>query len=638
MIFAEALKVLYPKQRLPARDWFVDYIQTPDQRPYDAERYPHTTAPGGPCDALDDDQVHEIWLQWGSRLGKTFFGQCALLMQADLDPCTMFFVGESQKTATEVVARTYQMIDHCPRLRSQLRSEFRRKQDRIDLAHCRVHVGWARSVSTLADKGVKVGHANEIDKWEHESTSKEADPLKLFDDRYKEFPDHKKIKESTPNLKGSSRVERGRLTSSNCYYYVPCPHCAKYQTLRFGKVDEPGGIVWDKLPNGRSDKDLAWQTARYTCKFCQEDILDEHRGEMMRSGVWVPEGCRIRHKAAREAVDNGVKWEGWSKAKWTSGHPIRDGRSAGYMLSSLYSVSLTWGDIAAEFVECKDKVQNLRNFVNQWLGETWESIKRRQTWEQLGERLTAKTPAKIVPEWASLVTVGIDRQQDFFVYVVDAWGPDRRSQTIQYGQVMSFDDLRQIVEGYYQHEDGGESIVPALTLIDSGYRPQGVYEFSIECNKRKRMVWPCKGSSKAMDSDVRHNRLGEDSSMPGMVIFHVDTIRTQAWMDNCLHSLHAGDPGSTTVYNASKFDHQDFLEQMLNETIVVKLSTTRYDREVYERIDPGIPNDYRDCRRYSYAAMVVATRGRPIQPRGGTVEKRKVVVNTGTTRPDGRAW
>ena len=61
MIFADALKVLYPKRKLPARDWFIDYIQTPDQRPYDAERYPHTTAPGGPCDALDDDQVHEIW-------------------------------------------------------------------------------------------------------------------------------------------------------------------------------------------------------------------------------------------------------------------------------------------------------------------------------------------------------------------------------------------------------------------------------------------------------------------------------------------------------------------------------------------------------------------------------------------------
>ena len=637
MIFAEALKVLYPKQKLPSRDWFVDYIQTPDQRPYDAERYPHTTAPGGPCDALDDDHVREIWLQWGSRLGKTFFGQCALLRQADLDPCTMFFVGESQKTATEVVARTYKMIAHCPRLRDQLRPEFRRKQDLIDLANCRVHVGWARSVSTLADKGVKVGHANEIDKWEHQTTSKEADPLKLFDDRFKEFPDHKKIKESTPNLKGSSRVERGRLSSTNCSYFVPCPHCKKYQVLVFGNTKEAGGIVWDKLGNGRSDKDLAWKTARYVCKFCQKDILDEHRGEMMRSGVWVPEGCDVRHVAARNVVKGEYEWHGWDKAKWVKGSPVRDGRSAGYMLSSLYAVSLMWGDIAAEFVECKDKVQNLRNFVNQWLGETWESIERRQTWEQLAARLIVQTPEGVIPDWASMLTCGVDRQQDFFVYVVDAWGPDRTSHTIRYGQVDTLDQLREQIESYYHYEDG-ESIYPAMTFIDSGYRPQGVYEFCVECNKRKHMVWPCKGSSKAQDTDVRHNRLGPNSSMPGMLLFHVDSIRTQSWLDHCLHSKHAGDPGATTVYHGSKFEHQDFIEQLLNEAAVLKLDTTNHEREIYERIDTGVPNDYRDCRRYSYAAMIAATRGRPIRPRGGTVEKRKTVINAGAVRPDGRAW
>ena len=104
-----------------------------------------------------------------------------------------------------------------------------RKQDFVNLDSCRIFVGWARSVSTLADKGVQIGHANEVEKWLYESTSTEADPLKLFDDRFKEFAFHKKIKEGTPSIKSESRLERRRLGSNNCKYFVPCPKFGKYQ-------------------------------------------------------------------------------------------------------------------------------------------------------------------------------------------------------------------------------------------------------------------------------------------------------------------------------------------------------------------------------------------------------------------------
>lgn len=639
VIFTDCLKLFEPRKRIRPLSWFEEYTYTHEGRPYDSDAYPHIGAPGGPCDALEDDQVTDIWLQWASRLGKTFFGQCALMRQADVSPCTMMFASEAQKTAVEVVQRTYAMIGHCPRLKGQLRPEYRRKQDQVDLANCRIHVGWARSVGTLSDKGIRVGHANEIDKWEHESTSKEADPLKLFDDRFKEFLRFKRIKESTPTLKRSSRVEHGRLNSTNCQYHVPCPHCGRYQVLRMGDGVTPGGIMWEKLDGIKSDKELAWRTARYVCEFCRAEIGDEYRPRMMRAGVWVPEGTQVVDEAAAEAAERRPSWQGWATAEWISGTPARDGRSAGYQLSSLYALSLTWGDIASEFVDSKSKPQNLRNFVNQWLGETWEIVERKQTWEQLGSRLIVDVPRGTVPVWASLLTCGVDRQQDRFVYVVDAWGPGRRNHTVQYGESPSLDEIRGLVTAYWPHEDEGEKLRIALTLIDSGYRPQGVYDFCRAAVGEGFQVWPCKGSAKSLDADVRLTTLGPNTSMPGMNLWHIDTIRSQAWMDHVLHDLTTQDEGGASLHYGSKYEHQDFLEQMLNDAAVLSLDATNHDREAYERVDTALPNDFRDCRRYSYGAMMIVSRGGTIPRRAEKPQARPTVVSTGVKRrSDGRIW
>lgn len=654
MIFASALKAFAPRAQTKSLDWFRENVSTQDGKPYDHGAYPHIGAPGGPCDSLDDPNTLTIWLQWASRVGKTFFGQAASLFWASTNPCPMMFASESEKLSVEVVQRTYKMLERCEPLCEQLRPVNRRRQSQVDLDNCRIYVAWARSVSTLADKPVRLGHANEIDKWEHQTTSKEADPLKLFQDRGKEFPRRKFIFESTPTVKGRSRVERGRLSSTNCFYHVPCPHCGKYQRLRMGDGTLPGGLVWDKLENGKSDKELARRTGRYACEVCAEPIRDEHRTQMMRRGVWAPEGCGVDDAKAAELVaslgarggdgasatdDPAHEWRGWSHATWITGEPAINGRDSGYQLSSLYALSLGWGDIAAEFVESKEKSQNLRNFINQWLAETWEIIVRKTTWQQLGERVIDTTARReLVPEWASILTVGIDRQSaggERFPWVVDAWGPGRRNATIAYGEADTFAQLRAgVIEHIFAHADGGAGLKPCFTLMDSGYKPDGVYEFCRDLYKAGLQVWPCKGSNRSLESDYWMNMLGKDSSMPGMRLFHVDTMRTQAWMDRILHVIKAGEAGQFTLYSGSLFEHQDFLEQLLNDAAVTDLDQRNNERESWERIDPGIPNDTRDCKRYAYAAMLVATRGAEVRHRAAPADvKRTAVISSGREKP-----
>ena len=627
MRLADGMRNFAPRPRVRALDWFRENISTMDGRPYDHGAYPHIGAPGGPCDALDDPNILTIWMQWASRLGKTFFGQAATLFYADLTPCPMMFASESEKLAVEVVQRTYKMLERCPPLRRQLRPVVRRRQHQIDLDNCRVFVGWARSVSTLADKAVRLGHANEIDKWEHQSTSKEADPLKLFQDRGKEFPSRKFIFESTPTVKGRSRVERGRLSSTNCQYFVPCPHCKTYQRLRKDATDGKGGIVWEHLPGGKSDKELARRTARYVCEHCGETIKDEHRAWMMRRGVWAPEGCGVDSGKALALFGAPPPWRGWEGASWITGTPSRNGRDAGYQLSSLNALSLGWGDIAAEFVDVAHKPQDNRNFINQWLAETWEISARKTTWQQLGERVIDRdVPRGVVPSWASAVTIGIDKQTDRFVYVVEAWGPGRQNHTVAYGELETLAEVRSaVIERRYKHADGGD-VGFAFALIDSGFQPEGVYEFCKECKMRQlNPVWPCKGSNKDLAADYVISFLKQDSLNKGLPLFHIDTFRTQGWIDRVLHVVDKGEEGAFSLYGASLYEHQDFLEQLLNDAAVNDLDTNNNNRESWERMDVGIPNDYRDCKRYAYAALLIATRGKDVPARAKPKPKKTEV-------------
>lgn len=613
-----SFRALEPRPRIRSIAWFRAHVQTHEGRPYDHGAYPHIGAPGGPCDALDDPDTYTIWLQWASRCGKSFFGQCASEFYAATQPCPMMFASSDQKLAVEVVKRTYAMLERCAPLKDQLRPPHRRKQDQVDFDSCRLYVAWSRSVSTLADKAIRFGHANEIDKWEHLSTSKEADPLKLFDDRFKEFRRYKRLKESTPSIKGRSRIERGRLQSTNCRMFVPCPHCGRYQSLSMER------IKWDHGEEGRSNKDLARSTARYECEACDKAIYDEHRAHMMRRGVWVPEGCGVDDAKAAAAAERwnaagpqelGL-WQGWKGADWITGTPSRDSTDAGYQLSSLYALSLGWGDVAAEFVGSKEKPHELRNFINQWLADTWEIVDRQETWEVLGARIISGVPWGVVPRDCSVVTAGIDKQESHYVYVVKAWGMDRRSHTVSYGTCEEVSQLADMLSTPWRREGSNAPLHATMALIDSGYRPKGVAEFCRAYRGPCRLV-PCKGANTPLNVPFRVSTQGRESAMPGMRLVLVDTMQSQDWIEELLTNPDT----PLSIYSGSLFDHQDYLEQLLNDAPVTSLDTRNNSKVSWDRIDAETPNDYRDCERYAWIAMLIATRGGQLmQPPGALTQ------------------
>lgn len=628
--FRECFRAFRPSPRGRMAQWCKANIVNDQGRPYDHAAYPHLANPGGPCDAFDDMRVRTIALQWATRLGKTFFAQSALLYQADTSPCPMMFGSAVEKLGKEVAARTYAMIHSRPRLNKQLaKSKREQRQDLIEFKSCQIFVAWSRSVSTLADKNIKVGHAGEYDKWEHPATAKEAHPHKLFDDRFKDYQSVRKvIYESTPTIKGRSPIERRLHAGTMCRYHVPCPHCRSYQILEMGD-GQAWGVKWDKAADGHSRPDIAYDTAHYVCRHCRERIVDHQRPWMMRRGVWCPDGCEVRSSAALAITEATIRtgephaWSGWKSADWVSGTPPRSPQDASYQLSSLYALSLGWGDIAKEFVTSNKNPQELRNFVNQWLGETWQIRGARHPWQELAKRLNGGYRAGNVPDEVGVLTVGIDVQEHHFVFVVVGWGVDDREYVITWGEIESWEELKRTV---LARRYGGGELAPlpiALGGIDSGHRTDEVYGY---CRELGDALRPTKGFDALEKPILASNLEGARSETrhalalrSGMHLWKFQKPYWQEEFQRRLDSFTAGQSGSLSL-PIEACESQDFMAQITNNAP----QPTEKGRIVWGKVHDADPDDLRDALVIARVVKQMWTRGNEQRVQLNHAARRKV--------------
>lgn len=609
-VVGKAFQLLVPADMPPMDQFLRDHFRDRRGRAFVEGQVPWITAPGGPCDAVDNPQYRELWLQWAARLFKTTFHQSFMARQAIYAPVEMMYATRDEKLLKQVFARFYQQLDRMPCMEGQLPIESKRSATRIKFAQCQIIGTWAGSQSGLADESIKVGSAGEVDKWDLFETATEGDPLPRFIKRGGEFPDRKFVIEGTPAKKGTSRIERGRLTGTNHQYHVQCPKCRVFQQLVFGDQREPPGVFWED----HDDITKAAETAHYRC-LCGEKIAESHRFRMINGGVWVPEGCTVdsdlgqrARKMPRFCTD------------YLNGSPAREGTRYSSQISILYAPFVSWYDIVEDYLRKRDKEAERRQWTTEEMGQTWDVLARKKKWQDLYLRLKDETERAIIPEWASMLTCAVDRQADFFVYAVFAWGAGRRHHLVVYGDFFELSWLRDnILVHSFQHADGGPPLKPELTLVDNSFRPDSfVEDWCLDCvNNHGLNVWTCEGSETSLGSDYLVAEKGPKTTRPGLPYLRVDSQRTQEWIEDVLHARTPGTPGSGTIHAVEdKIEHQDLLEQLLNEEAVTSQTTTNHDRTRWERISSHTPNDYRDIWRYSFVAMQEATKNKPLRPRG----------------------
>lgn len=508
---------------------------------------------------INDPDIHNIFLCKASQIGGTAALINMLCYIITQKPAPTMIVYPSDDLAKDI---SNDMLKPAFRMTPEIQKIFLEnssKELKLKFKTMLLYLRGAGSPSKLASKPIKYLFFDEIDKMGGAS-KKEASPYNLAMERTKTYrPQEKVFACSTPTLKTNYIWNLHDGADEVKHYFVRCPHCGEEIEFLFKQ------IIFDKNEERKMSNYERAQTATYVCQMCGCEITDQDKPKLLREGHWKV-----------------VKKRGIGKAK-----------SVGYWISSLYSIFLKWSDIVEEFLKSKDDPEELQNFVNSWLAEPWEDTKLKTTDELVMECQT-ELAEFIVPAWAKLLTAGVDVQETSMYYTIRAFGDFTTSQNITHGQVLSFQEIEQIMNSEFETEDGRKMIVN-LALIDSGFQADATYDFCID---NSDWAMPCKGSSNPMRDRYKISKVDKiNSKAYGMQLVIVDG-------DQFKDSIAArmGRKAGTGAWMVYKGCDAEYAKQVTAEHKVWEKAANGSRRLKWVLKTSHADNHYLDCEVYAMAA------------------------------------
>ena len=404
----------------------------------------------------------------------------------------------------------------------------------------------------------------------------EGDAISLAEARTRTFTRRKIFIVSTPTIAGASSIEREYEASDQRRYFVPCPHCAHTQWLRFEQ------LRWER---GRPE------TVVYICESCDMPIAEHHKTSMLEQGQW-------------RATATG------------------NGRTAGFHLSSLYSPVgwRTWREIAAAWESAIDKTTGsasaIKTFKNTELGETWVEDGEAPDWQQLLERREDYRIGS-VPQGGLLLVGGADVQKDRIEVSVWAYGRGKEAWLIEHRALMGdtardpvWVQLRGVLAETWTHACGAQ-LPLARFAIDTGFATQEAYAFVRAC--RDSRVMAVKGAARgaaligtptAVDVSVGGKKLRR-----GLKLYTVAVgLAKQEFYNHLRKQVSVGEDGTTLVYppgyiHLPKID-AEFLQQLCAEQLVTRRDRNGYAVREWQKLRER--NEALDCANYARAAAAAA--------------------------------
>ncbi|MCM1307566.1 MAG: phage terminase large subunit family protein [Butyrivibrio sp.] len=455
-LFRRIAKILSPPPKLTVSQWADSYRRLSQEASAEPGRWNTERAPYQReiLDAINDGGCEEIIIMSSAQVGKTEILLNIIGYYIDYDPSPILCLQPTLELAqTFSKDRLAPMLRDTPALRGKVKDA--RTRDSGNTMLHKVFPGGhitmvgANSAAGLASRPIKIVLMDEIDRYPA-SAGTEGNPIKLAEKRTTTFWNRKKVKVSTPTIKGHSQIENEFLSSSKEEWCVPCPCCGKYQPYEWGRIH--------------------FSDVTMECKFCMERFSEREWKE--NSGKWVA------------AADNPKK--------------------RGFHLNELASPWKHWEEIIADFKEANRQikecgsVESMKTWINTTLGETWEEkgeaadedvlLKRR-------ERYTADLPNGVL-----LVTAGVDVQDDRFEVEVTGWGKGYESWGILYRKIPcdpekeeAWDKLEKFLdmELYFENKN---SLLIACTCIDTGgHHTTEAYKFLKKMERKQKRIFGIKG-------------------------------------------------------------------------------------------------------------------------------------------------
>ena len=551
------MKTLKPPEKMTVSQWADKYRIIPAGTSNQPGRWKTSKTPylRGIMDAFSDDRIEEIVFIKPTQVGGTESILNILGYIVDQDPSSTLVVYPSDTLAEDISKNRIQ-----PMLRATkpLAEKFREDDSKLlalQFDNMYIPLTGANSAASLSSKPIRFVLLDEVDKYPPRSGGgKEADPISLARERTNTFSYNKKIFiTSTPTLKTGAIWREWESCTRQLFFYVPCPHCGRMQRLRFHQLKFP-------KEGSKTERSAA---AYYECPYCQGKISDADKNKILQLGQWMNEGE-------------------------TEGMRVSP-KKTGFALNAIYSPWLSFADVAYKWLDAQGDQEKMQNFVNSWLGEPWEDVGSTAGAQKVLDNRGVYTRG-MVPDWAQIITCGVDVQQNCLYYTVDAWGQGKKIYNIDHDCIpgVDFNTLWDVINQTYYDAKGRDWYID-LALIDSGDQ---VYDF---CYVHNPLTVPVKGSSTPIPARYRVSAIQrEGSAARGMNLIICDGSYYKTMIYAKINAV----DGSWQVFDGVD---QEYCEQITNEHKVFERKNG-VGSWVWRPKTSGAPNHYLDCEVYAACA------------------------------------
>lgn len=489
-----------------------------------------------PMDCLSArSPVREVVLMFPIQYGKTEVAINALGYCMDHDPGPVMVCLPGEVSMNKWVAqKLHPAIEESPAMRRALTSVASRDAANTrtfkDFAGGQLYIEHAGSPSRLKSTTVRTLLVDEVDEFAN-NLSGGDDPIEMLRGRTSAFPGSSKtLFISTPQIKGTSRIEQLWEKSDQRRYHVPCPHCEHMQPLQWS------GLHWS--PDGSQ----VW----YTCCECGASIEEHHKIAMIAAGQWVA--------------------------------AFPDRKTRGYHINALYyqfGLGPRWADLVEIWREAQADPARLKTFVNDRLAEPWEDAAMRAVRHNAIADRAESYRLRTAPAGVLAVTAGVDTQDNRLAVQIVGWGQGMAFWVLDYVELPGdpaapdvWVALTELLNAPIEHASGALLRVQAYAHDIGGHRGEAVKDYV-----RQRLVSrpmaifgatannaPVLNKGKLTDVTWRGK-----SDKRGVTVYQVGTVAAKHWLYGRLSTDHDTAPEARVTHFSDELG-PEFFAGLVSET------------------------------------------------------------------------
>lgn len=557
-LFSKCLYFLRPPLRLTVSEWADKFRYLSSEASAEPGRWNTNMTPymREIMDSVDDGEIEDITIMSSAQVGKSEFVSNTLGKHIHLDPCPILLVQPTDNMAQGFSKeRIAPMVRDTPVLK-ELIKDASKKDSGNTVSHKIFPGGYvafvgANSPSKLASRPVRITLLDEVDRFPI-TAGKEGDPVTLAEKRTNNFWNRKKIKVSTPTVKGISRIDKAFQDSTMEEWCLPCPSCGTYNKLEWKRTkwDSPHSTVY---------------------MYCHE--------------------CGVEHTEA--------EWKSKKQlnGKWIAEQPEVIGHR-GFHLNELASPWKTWEQMRSDFLKAKKDPELLKTFINTSLGECWiENLGEKISWERLLER--CEDYGADLHDDILILTAGIDVQDNRLELEVVGWGIDEEKYGVEYkifvgspAETDVWNQLDEYLNKEFSFADGNKLRIVSSCIDTGGHYTQEVYDF-VKPRQYLKRLFGIKGQGGdyvPVINGLRKTKHGEIDLL---------SIGINALKDITYGSLKIETPGRNYCHFPSNINKGFGSEYFQSLTAEVK--TMKNKKIVWEKTRER--NEALDCRNYATAAF-----------------------------------